>query len=127
MIASQPDDVRPDAEGFNPSGAVRLDPDVVAVARAFAARYGGLPGGARIPSFDWSPVTSIREPGQTEWRELGPSIALGAYERREVPGRAVTVQDGLAFATKIPAEVLAAAPLRLIVRDDAAPFQLALV
>lgn len=115
-----------DENGFNHAGALRLSDDALAMALEFAASIGAGPQGRRLVSFDWSRTQSFRKSRDAEWQDIGPGLALVAYERSEVPPYAVHRQGGLAFAAKIPTDVLANHPERLIVRDDQQAFQLAL-
>lgn len=118
--------VATDENGFNHAGAVRLSDDALTMALEFAASIGAGPQGRRLVSFDWSRTQSVRKSREAAWEDIGPGLALVAYGRHEVPPHAIHRQGGLAFAAKIPADVLLSHPRRLIVRDDLQYFQLAL-
>lgn len=131
------DPLATDREGFNYSGAVSLSPGALEkaleAARGVGAGPGGLRveigaghGGRRIISFDWSPETSMRPQPGAAWQDLGPTLAMAFYDRREVPSYAIHRQGDLYFTSKIPRDVLASHAKRLIVRDDTAAFGLAL-
>jgi hypothetical protein len=119
-------DIRPDREGFNPAGAYRLAPEVVAMALPFARQHNALEHGSQVLTFDGSIETSVRKPGSDVWQDLGPTIAMAIYRRRLVPAVALSRQDGLIFATKIPLEMMAPGHRRVIVYDPAAYFELTL-
>lgn len=121
-----PTDFQLDRDGFNPAGAYRLAPEVVAMALPFARQHDALDHGSQVVTFDGSISTRVREAGSEIWRDLGPTIALAIYRRRLVPASALSRQDGLLFATKIPPEMILPGQRRLIVHDPAAYFELSL-
>lgn len=113
-------------EDFTPKGSVRVSPAALAYAREFAEAIGSVQGGSQIVSFDWATSVSVKDGPDAPEKHLGACLMLGAYQRRDIPPDALRFADGLEFAVKIPASVWTVSAQKLIDRDDAHYFRLAL-
>lgn len=122
------DYTKPPYSFFASPGTVRVSAAALAMARTFAdATRRARPDRGWVVTFDWAESRSVRDPRRGgPWVELGAGLDLVAFERRDIPPGVTETNDGLEFAIKIPAQIVAAAILRLIDVDDCAVSKLAL-
>lgn len=123
-----PDYTRPPYSFFAPPGTVHVSAAALAMACAFAdATRHARPDRGWIVTFDWAESRSARDPRRGgPWVELGAGLDLVAFERSDIPPGVTETIDDLEFAIKIPAQIVAAAIVRLIDVDETAVKKLAL-
>lgn len=109
-------------EYFTPPGVVGVSEAALTMSREFDEHVKRtISADGWVVGFEWFTRQRVRLRPDAPWEDLGPGLGLGAYARSDVPPGAIHRVDGVAFVIKIPREVYAASPERLIDVDPTAP------
>ena len=106
-------------EGFTAPGIVKVSAAALKMAQEFGDHLRQEQAAKDwIVCFDWADSRAMRIPRPSgAMRQLGPGFDLAAYERRDVPAKAVQSIGGVTFAVKIPSRVWLNSAQRLIDAD----------
>jgi len=104
---------------FTPPGEVTVSPSALMLARQFRDDViEAQPDQDWVVTFHWADTRRVRRPPGGQWEDIGAGLDLAAYERHQVPPRAVQIVEGVEFAVKVPAHIYKKRARRLIDRDD---------
>ncbi len=112
--------------GFNPPGSVTVSSSALKLARDLDHTVKGSQKGDWVVSFDWAQSVSVKRRVGAPSEEVGDCLMLGAYRRGQIPMGFTQMIDGVEFAVKIPADVLARSVEQLIDTDSSKLFRLVL-
>lgn len=110
-----PDYSKPPLNFFAPPGMVKVSTAALEQARRFAEDIGRVrPDDDWVVSFEWAESRSVRHRTGGPREELGPGLALVAYDRSDLPPEVIQTAGELEFAIKIPRKVWGKSKLRMI-------------
>ncbi len=113
-------------DGFTLPGIIKVSPAAIKFARAFDETIKRTQRGDWVVAFDWAESVSVRRGPDEPSQDIGACLAVGAFERHQIPPGFTQTIDGLEFAIKIPKEVWEQSVHRLIDIDETLLFKLAL-